>query len=364
MHDTLSYAPGRVELLGNHTDYNEGFVMAGAINYGVTLHGKTLQEPGIKLSSENFPETLETTPDQLHSVDRGTWFSYPAGVAQEFLNRGITLPGFEARFSSTLPVGAGLSSSAALEISTAKFLQHITGADLSDMDLARIGCRAENEFVGMNCGLLDQISSTFGKQDHAVTIDCRTLEIDTIAFPENCALIICDTGVKHELTGGEYNERREQCFSAAGKLGVEFLRDVDRETLEAKNNLLNVYELKRARHVVGENQRVQLGIERLKQGDLAEFGKLMYESHESSRRNFKNSTKELDILVTFARQIKGIYGSRLTGGGFGGATVSLVDQRQSEDAAEKLLNLYNRSTGNQGTIHVCRLSDGAKILEG
>jgi galactokinase len=353
-----------VELLGNHTDYNEGFVMAGAINYGVTLQGKQLDEPVIKLTSEDFPESLETDFQQLDAVDRKKWFSYPVGVTREFLDRGITLPGFEARFSSTLPVGAGLSSSAALEIATAKFLQHSSGAELSDMDLARIGCRAENEFVGMNCGLLDQISSTFGKKDHAVSIDCRTLEVENIAFPEGCALIICDTGVKHELTGGEYNERREQCFAAAKKLGVEYLRDVDMETLEAKNSLLNVYELKRARHVVGENQRVQVGIELLKHGDLTGFGKLMYESHESSRRNFKNSSKELDILVTFARQIKGIYGSRLTGGGFGGATVSLVDQQKSEQAAEKLLDLYSRSTGNQGTIHVCRLSDGARILQG
>ncbi len=365
MKEIVAYAPGRVEILGNHTDYNQGYVMAGAINFGVTLTGRATGEEIIRLSIYDEPRPLTVAPsiDALEALDRQQWYSYPCGVVRQFLETtSIPIPGFEAHFTSTLPAGAGLSSSAALEISTGRFLEVLTGQHLDPLDLAKIGCRAENEYVGMSCGLLDQISSIYGKEGQAIFIDFRSLDVRNISFPDNCELIVCHSGVKHALTGGEYNERREQCFSAAHKLGAQYLREIDSPALEKGAGKLTDLELRRARHIVGENERVQNGLEALGHGDAAAFGKLMFASHESSRINFENSTPELDALVQIAKSIDGIHGSRLTGGGFGGATVSLVEKSHARQAGEELVAAYSRRTGNTGQVYLCELSAGARIL--
>lgn len=270
---------------------------------------------------------------------------------------GADIPGFEADFTSTLPVGAGLSSSAALEVATGAFLMKLTGFSRGPMDLAKLCRRAENEFVGVNCGLLDQVTSLLGEAEHAVFLDCRAEAVHAIPFPESAALVIVNSGVKHALTGGEYNERRESCFEAARRLDVPALRDVTTASL-TRAQLPDIIH-RRAAHVVGENDRVFRAEEALRAGDAELLGRLMTESHHSSRTNFENSTGELDLLVEIATAMKGVWGGRLTGGGFGGAIVALAERTKAERIAKEIASAYHERSGYQGTALVCRPGEGA-----
>lgn len=353
---TTSFAPGRVELLGNHTDYNGGVVLSAALELGITVTGKTLPDGVIRLRSRDFPgETVLNPGEELQP--NATWADYPLGVISTFRKAGHAIGGLEAEFSSTLPLGAGLSSSAAIEVATASLLMKLFGIPLTRMEAAKLCRRAENEFVGVNCGLLDQVSSVFGKKDHAVFLDCRAESVENVPLPAEACLLITDSGVKHALTGGEYNERREQCFEAAHLLGVAELRDTNSAALAAGN--LPELPRRRAAHVVGENERVFAAIDLLRAGNLAEFGKLMTASHRSSMENFENSTPELDALVRIATALPGVYGSRLTGGGFGGATVSLVARDHAEVIAETIRAAYLAETGNTARTFLCAAGDGA-----
>jgi galactokinase len=359
-----SFAPGRVELLGNHTDYNAGVVMSGAIQYGVTAQAAAGEAGLVELASGDFKESIRLPVYELESIDKSSWARYPAGVVLALAELGVTVPGgLKLTFTSDLPSGAGLSSSAALEVATA--LAVLAAAEkngtLSTLEIAKLCKQVENEFVGVSCGLLDQVSSAFGKAGHTIYLDCRTEGVENVPAPAGVALLVAHSGVAHRLTGGEYNERRAQCFSAAEKLGVPFLRDVDSATLEANAAKLTDLELSRARHIVGENERVFEGIGHLRAGNAAAFGKLMFASHRSSMENFANSTPELDALVDIAAGIEGVYGSRLTGGGFGGATVSLVDAARAEEISRQLAEQYAARTGNKTTIYPCVLGDGAHV---
>ena len=270
--------------------------------------------------------------------------------------------GFDASFESTLPAGAGLSSSAALEVATAVMLTRLYPFEMSRMDLAKLCRRAENEFVGVNCGLLDQASSVFGKKDHLVYLDCRTESVDAVPFPSHLGLLIINSGVKHALTGGEYNERREQCFEAARRMGVEALRDANSAQLEAAE--MPALAKRRARHVVGENERVLLAIDALRSGHAEALGPLMSASHRSSMENFENSTAELDLLVRLATTQPGCLGARLTGGGFGGAIVALVEIDAAESVRVAVEAAYASQTSHQATGILCRAGDGALPTEG
>jgi galactokinase len=236
-------------------------------------------------------------------------------------------------------------------------IEKLAGYTLEPMARAKLCRRAENDFVGVNCGLLDQASSVFGEENAAIYLDCRTENVSTVAFPAGFALLITNSEVKHQLTGGEYNERREQCFEAARILGVRALRDVSSEQLLAAD--MPELTRRRALHVTGEIERVLAGVEYLRAGNGAAFGKLMFESHESSRVNFENSIHELDILVEIAHETKGVYGSRLTGGGFGGATVSLIDPNQSDSIIANIENEYKKRTGIDCLTYLTSLSSGA-----
>ena len=353
-------APGRVELLGNHTDYNQGVVLSAAINYAVTAEGETRAQRSIELRSDFYPEAISASPDHLAPLrGRAAWTNYPLGVVDGLRKAGHPLGGFNVRFSSDLPLGAGLSSSAAMEVATACFLKKLFSLDLPPMEMAKLCRRAENDFAGVQCGLLDQVSSVFGQAEHAVYLDCRTEEVDRIPLPAGTALLVFGSGVAHELTGGEYNERRAQCFAAAAALGVPALRDVNSAQLLAARATLDPTVYRRAAHIVGEDERVFAGVEMLRRGDGKGFGELMFASHESSRLNFENSTAELDALVALARNIPGVLGSRLTGGGFGGATISLVEREHAGKAAAELDRRYTEQTGNRGQPLLCESADGA-----
>ncbi|HSI82677.1 MAG: galactokinase [Candidatus Methylacidiphilales bacterium] len=318
------YAPGRAELLGNHTDYNAGLVMAIAVNRGITLTARPLHDGLIHLRALDIHREYHGRVDQLHPSTTEAWANYVLGVAFQFVATGRTLGGFEISITSDLPMGAGLSSSAALEISTALALADLFGHEIEPLELTRIAQKAEHEFAGVKCGLLDQIASLMSAKGAITSIDCRTTTVTPVDMPAGGVFVIADPHAKHQLVSGEYNERRASCESAAAKLGVPFLRDITTESLKASRHLLTDREYHRALHVVGETERVALGAEALATGDLAAFGALMFESHESSIHNFENSCHELDTLVKAARGFKGCLGARLSGGGFGGATINLV----------------------------------------
>jgi galactokinase len=355
-----AYAPGRVELLGNHTDYNEGYVLSAAIDRGVTIRGEYAGGGKISLRSAIMDTAAEADLAHIERNEKAPWANYPLGVAWCLLQEKFPIEGFTAEIASDLPLGAGLSSSAALEVATAFFLKKLFHLEIGTLHLAKLCRRAENEFVGMNCGLLDQVSSAFGKKGHAIFLDCRNETVDNIAFPDGMGLLVTHSGVKHALVGGEYNERRLQCFEAAERLGKKALRDVTGAQLEAAKDSLPPLVYRRAAHVVGENERVIQGITLLKNGDALKFGELMFQSHESSRVNFENSTPELDALVAIAREEPGVFGSRLTGGGFGGATISLIDHDAAGRISANFVKKYNERTGYICQTHLCEIADGAR----
>ena len=356
MPDIKCFAPGRVEILGNHTDYNQGVVLSAALQLGISVTGHKLPDGQIRLRSGSMTETFVTSfSEGLHRT--GDWVDYPIGVAEMLVRIGGEAGGFDAVYDSTLPSGAGLSSSAALEVATAVLLTRLYPMDLDRMDIARLCRRAENEFVGVNCGLLDQASSVFGKKDHLIYLDCRTEVVENITFPPHLGLLIINSAVKHALTGGEYNERREQCHAAAAKMGVPALRDVTSAMLESAD--LPDLTKRRARHVVGENERVFAAIDALQNGRAEELGSLMTASHRSSMHNFENSTPELDLLVDLAIAQKGCLGARLSGGGFGGAIVALVEQDAGESVLQAVKSRYDEQTGYRSAGYLCRAGDGA-----
>jgi galactokinase len=293
----------------------------------------------------------------------------------------VNFNGFNAAVHGTIPMGAGMSSSAALEVATALTIRKLYPYGLSTMgltappvknskgeipaasqaerlELAKVCRAAENQFVGVNCGILDQISSLFGKASSVIDIDCSSLVVGNSPMPGE-AVIVCNSGVKHELVGGEYNELRQNCENAAKKLGAKFLRTVDLKTVEANKAKLSEREYQCARHVVSEIARVVAGERALRDGDHQQFGQYMFQSHESSRDDLKNSTKELDVLVELARKAPGILGARLTGGGFGGATINLVRHHQAPQFMEFMSREYEKATGVKMTPLVCQIVDGA-----
>jgi galactokinase len=332
------YAPGRAELLGNHTDYNEGYVLALAVGRGVTLSGKPRNDRRIELRSRDLGEKESVSLDHLLAENVAGWSRYTLGVVDQFLRNEVPVGGFEAEISSTLPMGTGLGSSAALENATALFLLKTFGGKLDPLQIAKFSQMAEHDFVGVRCGLLDQIASLMSRAGHATLIDCRMFQVDHVPLSGKISVIIANTGVKHSLAEGEYNTRHADCEAAARTLGVTALRDATAESLAARKGKMGDRIFRRALHIVGENKRVLAGARALRQGDFSAFGELMFASHESSRVNFENSCPELDDLVAAARTIPGVYGARLSGGGFGGATVNLAQKGREKEIIRALID--------------------------
>jgi galactokinase len=354
-------APGRINLIGEHTDYHGGFVLPVAINRSVTVAARVTDQPS-RLVSANASEIADFDAADAGAATLPNWGKYPAGVAWALSAKtGRILPNILGSIGSDLPLGSGLSSSAAIEMAFATLWRLITPLDLSDGDLALAGQRAENEFVGMNCGIMDQTASLFGQAGAALFVDTLHPERpEPLSLPPDLALMVCDTNVKHELASSAYNLRRQQSESAAAKLGVRLLREVDLNKLESEKGKLTDVEYRRARHIITENARVVAFRDALIASHQTELGPLMLASHESLRTDYEVSCPELDAMAAAAREHPACVGARMMGGGFGGACIALVDHRQAEDFSRTILQRYFESTGIQGALLQCEAVDGAR----
>ncbi|HET7227545.1 MAG TPA: galactokinase [Chthoniobacterales bacterium] len=352
-----AHAPGRVELLGNHTDYNEGVVLGAAIDRGINVAGSRRDDGMIQIHSRDFGR-VEIPLFELRPRREDRWANYALGVVRELIDLGAPVTGFDAEITGDVPIGAGLSSSAAFELATALFLLKLFPREVAPLEIAKACQRAEHRYVGVQSGLLDQVIALFGQAKHAVFFDCRSEEILRVPFPSGLALIVAESGKERALASGEYNLRREETHAAARALGVPALRDVTSADLDRRSDLPDLIR-RRAAHVVGENERVWRAVKLLEAGDGIGFGRLMNESHESSRQNFDNSTPELDLLVSIAEKLPGVLGARLTGAGFGGAIVVLCEKSEAQSIAIELSQRYFAAINLSTLPFVCRLGDGA-----
>jgi len=353
----LFRAPGRVNLIGEHTDYTGGLVMPTAIHFSTWVAAGRREDRTIRAVSEGFPGALEFSLDQTPNR-QGNWTDYVAGVAATLEAAGHRLRGANLLISGEVPVGSGLSSSGAVEVATALALLKNSDLFMEPMQVALLCQRAENEFVGMRCGIMDQFISCFGRENHALMLDCRSLTYRAVRLPSEASLVICNTMVKHELVSTEYNRRREDCEAAARIIGP--LRDLTMETFERRASDLPELVRKRSRHVVSENARVLQAAASLEQDDITAFGRYMDESHRSLRDDYEVSCRELDIMTALAGKLPGVYGSRMTGGGFGGCTISLVESSHVEDFVNQVASGYASQTGLTPDVYVCRAEEGAK----
>jgi galactokinase len=365
----LFRAPGRVNLIGEHTDYNEGFVLPMAINRGTCVAAREHDGRTVRVHSINANETAEFDLDRPGPPRRGVWLDYVEGVAQALEKRGVKLCGADLLIESDVPVGAGLSSSAALEISVGIAILALAGTELDRLSLALAGQDAEHIYVGTKCGIMDQLVAACGRRGHALLTDCRSLETKQIPIHSSSATwIICDTGVRHKLAFSAYNVRREECEQAVKVLrelrpGIAALRDVTKEDLETYGAQLPEMIRRRCRHVVSENERTLAAAAALPRSDLDEMGRLMYKSHDSLRDDYEVSCRELDMLVDIARGIPGVFGARMTGGGFGGCTVNLVRRDAVDEFREVIVREYRRTTEVSPTIYVAEASDAAEEIK-
>jgi galactokinase len=358
-------APGRLEILGNHTDYNAGTVLSVAVDRATWVAAAPSGSTHCRVVDAVHGDERSFDAVAVGDPVKGDWANYIKGLVVELAKRGVRVPGFHAVLGSTVPMSAGMSSSAALEMSMLLALLRLARREFDWRELAKIGQACENLYVGARTGLLDQFSSLKGKAGHLVYSDFRTLEVRTVPLPAGTALVVANSMVKHTLTN-EYNERREACEAAVRclrqrYLAITALRDVGLPQLEAARADLEPLVYRRALHVVGEITRVEDGVKALHAGDLRRFGSLMFESQHSSMQNFENSTPELDLLVDSGRGLPGAIGARLSGGGFGGITVHLVDAAQADAYAQALGQLYRQRTGLTSEIMICTAADGARI---
>ena len=364
----LFRAPGRVNLIGEHTDYNGGFVLPMAIEYATTVAAARREDRKIRVRSLNLNRESEIDLDAPEQKLRGSWIDYIEGVARILERENGKLRGADLLISSDVPTGAGLSSSAALEISVGLALSEISGRTIDRVKLALIGQAAEHEFVGAKVGIMDQFVSALGKKEHALLIDCRELKAEQIPFvAEDAAIVICDTKVKHKLSGSEYNTRREECEKGVAILKrflpqITQLRDVSVEEFETYKTYLPEIIQKRCRHVVTENERTLKAANALQKSDFEEFGRLMWLSHASLKNDYEVSCKELDLLVEIARNSKGVLGARMTGGGFGGSTVNLVKRENLSEFVEKISLEYEMETNIKPSVYVSGAAGGAEEI--
>lgn len=362
-------APGRVNLIGEHTDYNDGFVLPCAIDYHIAACISPAEGSELQVAAVDFPADIAKIDLSAASIDKDAdikWSNYVRGVCRELQEkRGYKLKGAKLALGGNVPQGGGLSSSAALEMSVATALNHLCELGIGAKDLALVSQKAEH-WVGCNCGIMDQLISSLGKPAHALLIDCRDLTTKEVKIPEGSSVVIVNSNKKHQLAGldSEYNQRRAQCEEAARHFGVTALRDVTSQELLQRASELDPDTLRRARHVVTENERTVEAAAALEKGDLATMGKLMAQSHVSMRDDFEISTPEIDALVEIIDAVlKGRGGVRLTGAGFGGSVVCLTPDALVPDIKQAVEDLYpSRSGGIEATFHVCQASGGARKL--
>ena len=359
-------APGRVNLIGEHTDYNEGFVLPAAIDRAITYAGRRRADRRVRVYSNDFQASAEFDLDNIQKASENTWSNFLRGVSKFLEADGHRLTGADIAFGGDVPREAGLSSSAAVEVGATAFWNKLLGLELDPVYVVKLSRRTENEFVGVPCGIMDQFISALGRRDHALFLDCRDLTYRHVPLRADVKIVVCNSGVKRALAQSEYEVRLKECreavkWIAATGRAVKSLRDVQPFDIEAAHGKMDNLLWRRAHHVVSENERVLEAVRVLESGDLERFGELMNQSHESLRHDYEVSSKELDTLVELARQQPGVLGARMTGAGFGGCTVNLVRADAAGGFAQAVAEGYEKALGLKAEIYVCRASDGALV---
>ncbi len=361
-------APGRVNLIGEHTDYNDGFVLPLAIDRAMWIALRPRDDRRVIVHSVDFDESREFSLDRLTNEDgqpdnQGTgWIEYLKGVAWSLQEGGHELAGWEGVLQGDVPVGAGLSSSAALEVATARTFATAAGLDWDPTEMAKLAQRAENRWVGVNCGIMDQLISAAGRAGHALLIDCRSLDTRPVPFPTGVAVVILDTATRRGLVDSAYNERRAQCEAAAEFFGVRALRDVELEQFERFSSGLEEAVRRRALHVITENSRTLQAVDAMERGELCALGVLMAKSHASLRDDYEVSSDALNAIVESAMAHPGCYGARMTGAGFGGCAVAVIEAQQADDFVATASADYEKKTGHTPTLYVCQATNGAEVF--
>jgi len=360
-------APGRVNLIGEHTDYNDGFVLPAAIEFYCWAAAAPRKDDKLAIYSENFNETVEASLDSLTPPGKKHWANYPLGAAWALRQAGKPLTGANIYVAGEIPLGAGLSSSAAIEVAVGLALLGVSGLAVDRTELAQLCQKAENEFVGARVGIMDQFVSCYGRASHALLLDCRSLHHEFVKLPNDLQLVICNTMVRHELASGEYNARRAECEEGVRILRmalpeIRALRDVTLAQLEAHRQSLTPTLFARCRHVITENARVKSAVETFRRGEIKALGPLMRDSHRSLRDDYEVSCKELDLMVEIAARQPGVIGARMTGGGFGGCTINLVESAAVTDFKRNVAEEYSTKTGLTPEIYVSPASEGAQQM--
>jgi galactokinase len=359
-------APGRVNLIGEHTDYNDGFVLPAAIDRTINYAGRRRSDRRVRAYSDDFQASVDFDLDDIQKDSKNTWSNFLRGVSRFLDTDGHRLTGADIAFGGNVPLAAGLSSSAAVEVGATAFWNKLLGLGLDPVYAVKLSRRTENEFVGVPCGIMDQFISALGRLDHALFLDCRDLTYRHVPLRADVKIVVCNSGVKRALAQSEYEVRLKQCREAVAKIAatgrpVKSLRDVQLSDLDAVRGVMDNLLWRRAHHVVSENQRVLEAVRVLESGDLQRFGELMNASHESLRDDYEVSSKELDTLVELAHQQPGVLGARMTGAGFGGCTVNLVRVEAADNFAQAVAKGYEEALGLKAEIYVCRASDGALV---
>jgi galactokinase len=366
-HPTVYRAPGRVNLIGEHTDYNDGFVMPAALNLYTYVAVTPRPDRRLRVYSENFDEACDVDLDSIRPGKSGHWSDYVRGVAGVLESSGYKLRGADLAIASEVPLGSGLSSSAALEVSTAWALLSNSEINVDRNAIPQICQQAEHLYPETKCGIMDQFISCHGRAGHALMLDCRSLDFQLLPLPGDVRLMVCNTMVRHEHASGGYNTRQGECQEGLRALQqalpeIRALRDVTIDELEQHRSRLSPLIYKRIRHVVTENERVKMAASALQAADMAKLGELMADSHRSLRDDYEVSTPELDLMLELARDQKDVYGARMTGGGFGGCTINLVHSARAGEVQQRLEQNYEAKTGLSPTIIICEASDGAGAL--
>ncbi|MGJ8693352.1 MAG: galactokinase [Thalassotalea sp.] len=357
-------APGRVNLIGEHTDYNDGFVLPSAINYQAVVAAKPRSDKQVNVISVDYDNAQDSfsIAEPIVATEQD-WANYIRGVVKHLQLRGYEFNGADIAVSGNVPQGAGLSSSAALEVVIGQTFKELYNLDISQQDIALNGQEAENQFVGCNCGIMDQLISAEAKKDHALLIDCRSLETTPVSLPKGMSIVIVNSNKKRGLVDSEYNTRREQCEAAAKFFGVKALRDVSIETFKARESELDEMTAKRARHVITENDRTVAAATAMQNNDITTLQQLMAESHASMRDDFEITVPEIDSLVEIIKNVIGIQGGvRMTGGGFGGCVVSIVPDAMVEQVIATVEREYPAKSGLQPSVFVCSAEEGASLV--
>lgn len=358
-------APGRVNIIGEHTDYNDGFVLPCAIDYQTMTAAAKRDDRIIRVVAADYHNECDefSLDREIAFLPEKMWANYIRGVVKFLLQRGLLFNGCDIAVSGNVPQGAGLSSSASLEVVIGQTLKALYQLDISQQDIALNGQQAENQFVGCNCGIMDQLISACGDEGHALLIDCRSLALFPISIPDDLVVMIINSNKQRGLVGSEYNTRRQQCEEAANLFGVKALRDITFDEFLQKQHLLSPIVAKRAKHVISENERTLAAAKALTQNDLLQLSELMAQSHISMRDDFEITVKEIDTLVDIVKSVLGVQGGvRMTGGGFGGCVVALMQQQCVQPVIDAVEAQYQKMTGLQADIYVCQPSSGASVV--